>query len=49
MVHTDTAGVLDVVVLGGGGHVGLLLSLALADAGLRAQGLVHQAPSPGDG
>ncbi len=26
---------LDVVVLGGGGHVGLPLSLALADAGLR--------------
>jgi len=35
MVHTDTTGVLDVVVLGGGGHVGLPLSLALADAGLR--------------
>jgi len=32
----DTAGVdLDVVVLGGGGHVGLPLSLALAKAGLR--------------
>ena len=33
----DTVGVspLDVVVLGGGGHVGLPLSLALADAGLR--------------
>jgi UDP-N-acetyl-D-mannosaminuronic acid dehydrogenase len=30
--HTAT---LDVVVLGGGGHVGLPLSLALADAGLR--------------
>jgi UDP-N-acetyl-D-mannosaminuronic acid dehydrogenase len=29
------AGPLDVVVLGGGGHVGLPLSLALADAGLR--------------
>ncbi|MEA2652897.1 MAG: hypothetical protein QOI37_124, partial [Chloroflexota bacterium] len=26
---------LDVVVLGGGGHVGLPLSLAFADAGLR--------------
>ena len=26
---------LDVVVLGGGGHVGLPLSLTLADAGLR--------------
>ena len=26
---------LDVVVLGGGGHVGLPLSLALADSGLR--------------
>ena len=35
MVHTDTTGVLDVVVLGGGGHVGLPLSLALADVGLR--------------
>ncbi|HEY5434447.1 MAG TPA: nucleotide sugar dehydrogenase, partial [Candidatus Limnocylindrales bacterium] len=35
MVHTDTTGVLDVVVLGGGGHVGLPLSLALAEAGLR--------------
>jgi UDP-N-acetyl-D-mannosaminuronic acid dehydrogenase len=35
MVHADTTGVLDVVVLGGGGHVGLPLSLALADAGLR--------------
>jgi UDP-N-acetyl-D-mannosaminuronic acid dehydrogenase len=35
MVHTDTTGVLDVVVLGGGGHVGLPLSLVLADAGLR--------------
>jgi UDP-N-acetyl-D-mannosaminuronic acid dehydrogenase len=35
MVHTDTTGVLDVVVLGGGGHVGLPLSLALVDAGLR--------------
>jgi UDP-N-acetyl-D-mannosaminuronic acid dehydrogenase len=29
------SGVLDVVVLGGGGHVGLPLSLTLADAGLR--------------
>lgn len=35
MVHTDTTGVLDVVVLGGGGHVGLPLSLALVDVGLR--------------
>jgi len=31
---TDEARDLDVVVLGGGGHVGLPLSLALADAGL---------------
>ena len=30
-----TAGDLDLVVLGGGGHVGLPLSLAFADAGLR--------------
>ena len=35
MVHADTTALLDVVVLGGGGHVGLPLSLALADAGLR--------------
>ncbi len=35
MVHRDTTGVLDVVVFGGGGHVGLPLSLALVDAGLR--------------
>src|SRR5512141_1984315 len=35
MVHADDATPLDVVVLGGGGHVGLPLSLALADAGLR--------------
>jgi UDP-N-acetyl-D-mannosaminuronic acid dehydrogenase len=33
MVHSDTS--LDVVVLGGAGHVGLPLSLALVDAGLR--------------
>ena len=32
---TDPAPVLDVVVLGGGGHVGLPLSLAFARAGLR--------------
>jgi UDP-N-acetyl-D-mannosaminuronic acid dehydrogenase len=32
---TDPTTDLDVVVLGGGGHVGLPLSLALADAGLR--------------
>ncbi len=32
---TPNASDLDVVVLGGGGHVGLPLSLALADAGLR--------------
>jgi UDP-N-acetyl-D-mannosaminuronic acid dehydrogenase len=32
---TDRSQDLDVVVLGGGGHVGLPLSLALADAGLR--------------
>src|SRR4249919_1319820 len=31
---TDRTGDLDVVVLGGGGHVGLPLSLAFADAGL---------------
>ncbi len=38
VTETSTArepGLLDVVVLGGGGHVGLPLSLALADAGLR--------------
>ena len=35
MVHADTTRVLDVVVLGGGGHVRSSLSLALADAGLR--------------
>ena len=35
MVHADTTALLDVVVLGGGGHVGLPLSLALAGAGLR--------------
>src|ERR1700693_3709730 len=35
MVHTNTTGDLDVVVLGGGGHVGLPLSLAFANAGLR--------------
>ena len=32
---TDSSGDLDVVVLGGGGHVGLPLSLAFAKAGLR--------------
>ncbi len=32
---TDRSQDLDVVVLGGGGHVGLPLSLAFADAGLR--------------
>ena len=32
---TDRSQDLDVVVLGGGGHVGLPLSLALAAAGLR--------------
>jgi UDP-N-acetyl-D-mannosaminuronic acid dehydrogenase len=32
---TDTTSELDVVVLGGGGHVGLPLSLAFAQAGLR--------------
>ncbi len=32
---TERTGHLDVVVLGGGGHVGLPLSLAFADAGLR--------------
>ena len=32
---TTSRGELDVVVLGGGGHVGLPLSLALADTGLR--------------
>ena len=32
---TESAPDLDVVVLGGGGHVGLPLSLAFADAGLR--------------
>jgi len=34
MVHPDNAAPLDVVVLGGGGHVGLPLSLAFASAGL---------------
>ena len=34
-VMTDRSQDLDVVVLGGGGHVGLPLSLAFADAGLR--------------
>lgn len=34
-VGTTTVAPLDVVVLGGGGHVGLPLSLAFADAGLR--------------
>src|SRR3954453_6430566 len=32
---TDSSGELDVVVLGGGGHVGLPLSLVLAEAGFR--------------
>ena len=32
---TDRPGDLDVVVLGGGGHVGLPLSLSFAEAGLR--------------
>ena len=35
MVQADNATPLDVVVLGGGGHVGLPLSLSLADAGMR--------------
>ena len=34
-MHSDNTAPLDVVVLGGGGHVGLPLSLALASAGLR--------------
>ena len=32
---SESSGTLDVVVLGGGGHVGLPLSLAFAEAGLR--------------
>ena len=35
MTTPDAAGELDVVVLGGGGHVGLPLSLTLADSGAR--------------
>ncbi len=42
---TDTPRDLDVVVLGGGGHVGLPLSLAFAKAGLRVGHLRHE---PGD-
>ena len=37
---------LDVVVLGGGGHVGLPLSLAFADAGLTSGDLRHQPGHP---